>query len=323
MNRLYALLLVFLMLVACDSAPPVPAAPDDGITVSEPAEEPRDTANPEPIKDDASDPEPNRAPNARISKTLLEPGGTSFNFVASASDPDGDTLSYVWTFSDGASFQGPSVTRSFTPGSQIGVILTVSDGQTQVRFGESVRLRPAESEAIALLAFSGRCGHPGCGAPLWNTRYLDEKGTTLSVAYALKDVVAGGTVRYATAAAVVSKQRSKHSAMGYYEMQGLLDDIVDTSIRGFDNPTRLVLLGHSHGTVWMSLLAYENPEVTFDYAIYLDGVCNSWERDNLTNGIHGNIILNFYRSIGQPYPQTLQGGVCSGGTVGASRNTSS
>ena len=59
-----------------------------------------------------------------------------------------------------------------------------------------------------------------------------------------------------------------------------LDELEKTWIADFDDPTRLVLVGHSHGTVWASLLAWNFPHVTFDYLVYLDGVCRFWWGDH-------------------------------------------
>ena len=40
-------------------------------------------------------------------------------------------------------------------------------------------------------------------------------------------------------------------------------------------------MGHSHGAQFASLLAFDNPDVYWDYFIYLDGVCRHWDVDHL------------------------------------------
>jgi hypothetical protein len=71
-----------------------------------------------------------RSPNAAASATpaSIQTGqAVTFN-AAGSSDPDpGDTLSYAWTFDDGAAASGPSASHAFTiPGSHTGT-LTVTD----------------------------------------------------------------------------------------------------------------------------------------------------------------------------------------------------
>lgn len=55
-------------------------------------------------------------------------------------------------------------------------------------------------------------------------------------------------------------------------------------IRDFRDPTRVVLVGHSHGTQFMSLLAWDHPEIPVAYAVYLDAVCAAWDADHVHSG---------------------------------------
>jgi hypothetical protein len=75
----------------------------------------------------------NRAPTARISdydpKTTAVAGGTHVSFGASASDPDGDRLTYSWDFGDGTTDTGESLYHVFYASGTFDVKLTVSDGR--------------------------------------------------------------------------------------------------------------------------------------------------------------------------------------------------
>jgi hypothetical protein len=51
-------------------------------------------------------------------------------------------------------------------------------------------------------------------------------------------------------------------------------------------------------TVWASLLAWNLPKLSFDYFIYLDGLCNYWPEDNLWNN---TIVQDYYRSLQSRY----------------------
>jgi hypothetical protein len=75
----------------------------------------------------------NRPPLARISG--VQPSGigvfnvTQYTLVATASDPDGDALSYTWELGDGSSKTGPNVAHTFPHASVFEVRLTVDDGR--------------------------------------------------------------------------------------------------------------------------------------------------------------------------------------------------
>ena len=177
---------------------------------------------------------------------------------------------------------------------------------------QTLALRPANSPDVVVIGFAGRCGAL-CGAPYTNKADLDGKDEALqSVMSAFE--AQGLSVQGYSYGAIVSGELSRVGAQGYYEAQRRLERVHSQWMDGFSNPTRVVLLAHSHGTLWSSLLAMENPGVTFDYGIYLDGVCNQWERDNLRRGWwRRNIIADFYAGVDEPYPATLAtlGGACN------------
>lgn len=75
----------------------------------------------------------NGAPTARISdfqpRTTAVAGGTHVSFGATASDPDGDRLSYAWDFGDGTTGSGDALFHVFYASGTFDVKLTVSDGR--------------------------------------------------------------------------------------------------------------------------------------------------------------------------------------------------
>jgi hypothetical protein len=81
---------------------------------------------------DPTAPPPNSAPVARLSPITIGPyleGVTSITFKSTSSDPDGDALSEQWTFGDGATAAGSTVSHVFGDGGSYTVTLTVTDGQ--------------------------------------------------------------------------------------------------------------------------------------------------------------------------------------------------
>ena len=84
---------------------------------------------------------------------------------------------------------------------------------------------------------------------------------------------------------------------GFVELVRLLDFIDENWISGRpDRPTRIVLVAHSHGTVWAHLAASVRPEIPIDYLVTLDGICTNWECE------HAATIRDWIASNGDPWP---------------------
>lgn len=81
----------------------------------------------------AAPPQPpaNRAPSvsATASPAFGIHGLTTFTFVATATDPDSDALTFAWTVGDGSTATAASFTRVFTQGGSFTPSVTVSDGR--------------------------------------------------------------------------------------------------------------------------------------------------------------------------------------------------
>lgn len=151
--------------------------------------------------------------------------------------------------------------------------------------------RPAGAPDVLLLAVSGRCP-TGCQSPGDNVDYLTPRGTVQAVAQVLE--AQGLTVqRYA-----VSSNVSRHHVHkviqaqigagntvpldqdGFVQLEEKLMAADRDWIAGRRDPTRVVLLAHSHGVVWTHALTRAHPKVPIAAMIDLDGVCDFWEMDN-------------------------------------------
>jgi len=72
-------------------------------------------------------------------------------------------------------------------------------------------------------------------------------------------------------------------------------------IEGQASPTRIVLVGHSHGCVWSHNVVSALPEIPIEVLISLDGVSTQWESDHVPS------IEDYYDSEGgNPFPVDLR-----------------
>jgi pimeloyl-ACP methyl ester carboxylesterase len=135
--------------------------------------------------------------------------------------------------------------------------------------------RPAGTPDVIVFAFSGRCGfpcHPDFNRDRWELAHrwtLDQ---------ALASAGANVSVDFRTYRAHVYDRAG--FGRGFLSALEDLDHAQRTLVDGVANPTRLVLVGHSHGTQFAHLLAHERPQARFAASVLLDSVCLSWDADH-------------------------------------------
>lgn len=144
-------------------------------------------------------------------------------------------------------------------------------------------LRPADAPDLVIIAISGHCGLVCNTRDTWS--YLDKASESTGGVAVLDGVVRAyeelgfENIETFSASSFVTAHFSEISQEvepGYLQVQAYLDEVKREWIDGYVDPTRVVLLGHSHGTVWASLLAMNNLDVTFDAFISLDAICWMW-----------------------------------------------
>lgn len=239
-----------------------------------------------------------------------------------------ENTTFAWDFGDGTVYRergqrGANISHRYTAVGRYQVTLEVSRAGVTVNSRQTITItdepRLADVPDIIILGFSGRCGNDdasalACDAPRENRAYLDNfiRPATLP---SLQSHLAnqGHQVIYRSFVARLSADEPSIFAPpppGYLEAEAYLQEVYDKWIRGQDNPPRLIVLGHSHGAVWMNLLLFNHPQITFDYAISLDGICTLWWND------HTHAINNYYRQSGRSLPRMLeQGSVCNSITL--------
>lgn len=185
---------------------------------------------------------------------------------------------------------------------------------TQPGAAQGTSQRPEGSPDLVVIAISGHCGAVCHTRNTWS--YLDTASDETG-GVAVLDAVAGAyenlglEVETFSASSFVTAHYSLISdelEPGYLQAQAYLDTVKRDWVSGYTDPTRVVLLGHSHGTVWASLLALNNLDVTFDAFISLDAICWQWW------GRHKGFIAQAYLDSPWPMPFPLdQGDPC--GTI--------
>ena len=235
-------------------------------------------------------------------------------FRATASDPDGNPLTYSWSV-DGAtdpSATGSTASVTFEEAGTFLVAVRVSDGvyaaSASVRVDVRNDYRPTDAPDVLVIGFAGRCGVAflQCMPPGENRDYLGDApqpGTMEAIAQAFDHL------GYTTAAVDFRAHLDDDLArgFGYRAASELVEFARDEWIRDFLDPTRLVLVAHSHGTQFMSLLAFDHPEVRYEYGVYLDAVCELWDFDHVEGGW---FALRYGARANFPRPLDATGRAC-------------
>lgn len=156
---------------------------------------------------------------------------------------------------------------------------------------------PVEKPDVVIIGFAGRCNPlRACKSPEQNRAYLSETPypNTLGALQAEFEQLGYSALTFSFRSHFMVNEWGP----GYLAAANVLERVKREWIDGQDDPTRLVLVAHSHGTQFMSLLAWDNPDLTFDYAIYLDAVCLTWDN------AHRPWLQAVYGSV-DAYPEPL------------------
>lgn len=83
---------------------------------------------------------------------------------------------------------------------------------------------------------------------------------------------------------------------GFLQLIAALQTVHNDWILGFDNPTRIVIVAHSHGAVWAHMAVSVLEHIPIEYLITLDGVCTLWECEHETE------VAGWLAANGNPFP---------------------
>ncbi len=141
-----------------------------------------------------------------------------------------------------------------------------------------LRPRPAGAPDVVLLTVSG---HTDIASLLLcaegdNTAYLGDPGDAADVvAEAFESL--GLTVQSAHFADRYRGVPGDPLRAGFVDLLATMQAVFDDWIDGVGDPTRLVLLCHSHGSNWAHIATSLFPEIPVAFLITLDGICTAWE----------------------------------------------
>ena len=143
--------------------------------------------------------------------------------------------------------------------------------------------RPEDSPDYVIMAASGHCL---TNCPSFPRENLVGQGTSQRIAdllagYGLTSVqfdyadsffniLSNGTV-------VLPFSAEAPVQFGFMQMLTDFVEVRDVWIRDYQDATRIIILGHSHGVVWTHTLVRLRPDVPVDFLIDLDGDSTGWE----------------------------------------------
>ena len=144
--------------------------------------------------------------------------------------------------------------------------------------------RPVGTPDFLILAVSGHCNPAACGS-YPNVEYLARDGTVAAIARPLLDTGASVQGFYGTDnfydVPVGSAQPGTPAAFGFISLLNVMRAARDELVADWDNPTRVIVIGHSHGTVWTHLgllvLQAEGLPLEVDLLIDFDAVSYGWQ----------------------------------------------
>lgn len=143
-------------------------------------------------------------------------------------------------------------------------------------------LRPADAPDVMVLGVSGHClPIMGLCDGNFNPEYLSNAGTIEAISHPLFEEAGLGVQYGAFVDGWYSWVDTEDEllAAGFVDLVATLEVAHADWMDGFDNPTRIVLLGHGHGVVWTHLAARALPDVPIEAIVDLDGVSAGWGSD--------------------------------------------
>lgn len=171
--------------------------------------------------------------------------------------------------------------------------------------------RPPDAPDVVIFAVSGHCSPTSCVAG-YNPEYLVSERAThrpLTDLFAAQGISVQVGAYSDTFYNLADPATGEVVDYGFRQLLADLEAVRDDWIADFDNPTRVIVLAHSHGTVWahtaLLLLEWWGDPIPVDILIDLDGTSVGWE-DDLVTGFVGDtwalVIRAYDAETGMVWP---------------------
>jgi len=142
--------------------------------------------------------------------------------------------------------------------------------------------RPADTPDVLILSVSGHCPPiMGLCDGNFNPENLSYAGTLDAVTTPLID--AGFEVEsrsFVDGWYTWVDTEGEPLATGFVDLVATLELTFLAWMNGFEDPTRIVLIGHGHGVVWTHLAAQAAPHVPVEVLVDLDGMSAGWDDED-------------------------------------------
>ncbi|MBH25929.1 MAG: hypothetical protein CMH57_16095 [Myxococcales bacterium] len=150
--------------------------------------------------------------------------------------------------------------------------------------GSACDRRPVMSPDWAVLFVSGHCIPPGCLRPGINHEYLELRGHHQPI---VDQIGALGTVEHQAFGdelfdrtfdrdAWLPGEQEAPYVRGFLSLLEALETIRDAWVTGFEDPTRVVTVCHSHGCVWLHTALLLLPELPVEVLVDFDAKSLGW-----------------------------------------------
>ncbi|GEM_PF-1541103 len=154
---------------------------------------------------------------------------------------------------------------------------------------EGPNLKPADAPDWVVISVSGHCIPPACDVPGTNHEYLQANGTSARFADAL-EAWGYSTQQWAYADEFYNRDTETNELLpgegepyvyGFLQLHEDLKFIRDTWVADFEDPTKVLVLAHSHGVVWAHTALHVVDDLSVEVAIDFDGKSLGWEGENI------------------------------------------
>lgn len=196
----------------------------------------------------------------------------------------------------------------------------LADAPTTPPDGRAPNPRPAGTPDVLFIAVSGHCDPRTCGtAP--NEEYLGGAGTITALERPFVDAGAIVGAEYFTDN-FYDEPTALPPSIGFLHLLNELEWARDTLVADWDNPTRIIVVAHSHGTVWahtaLHVLEQRGAPIPVDILIDFDAVSWGWEAKVAAGfgDAWSNVIVEYTTRTGTAWPFGIWNATDSWGVPG-------